>query len=645
MRPAAARAIAGAARVSRRPRSAEEQLLTLYSPPIDSEPYVHKSTTVPLKPDGKQAPARARLRARLPGAGAGGQQGPGRQAAAGGQDDGPPLPLLHGGPRRSRPGRLPRRRVPRRARGGAPERAVRQRLRRPSMRARYGIHNATPQGQAPGVVADRDGHEPLQALQALLRAHEGLVHDRAARRRSTRPTVGNCAHLANGMAYDVPGGGVPGSTFVDRSTWTVPFSGRILGGASHHHGGAMHQTLTSADLRPHAVRRQGLLRRRRPPVQHDPPDPARAGADRQRHVPHARRASRSPPGEVLERAALHDNATLHVAAMGFWVPAAGRATTRVTRLRADADRRARGHRARRSTTSAAPYVFDRDGAAAAAGRAGAGGRSTAPIAVGDQCFRPPRLTAKVGQRLTWRFTGVEPHSVTVANGPRGFSSNYLGNVTRRAYSFTPTVPGTYRLTCLIHPTTMAQTLQRQTLLKKFSPRSSSRSWALMFSLRELAGEQQQAHRDQDHAGERGDDQVVVAQPAERGRHARERDRGEQERDREPERVEREQDRRPCRPCPGSRRRSGSSRASGRCTASRRPRTRRRRSAGRREPARLISASGRHSRFKRGTNGVSRKKTPSAMITAPAILSSVGAWSPAASSRARWRSSRAPRTRP
>lgn len=39
------------------PAGAEERLLTLYSPPIDSEPYVHKSVTVPLKPDGKQAPA------------------------------------------------------------------------------------------------------------------------------------------------------------------------------------------------------------------------------------------------------------------------------------------------------------------------------------------------------------------------------------------------------------------------------------------------------------------------------------------------------------------------------------------------------------------------------------------------------------
>ena len=41
-----------------------------------------------------------------------------------------------------------------------------------------------------------------------------------------------------------------------------------------------------------------------------------------------------------------------------------------------------------------------------------------------------------------------------------------------------------------------------------------------------------------------------------------------------------------------------------------------------EPAREISASGRHSLFSLGTNGVTRNSTPSAMITAPATLSSV-----------------------
>ena len=76
----------------------------------------------------------------------------------------------------------------------------------------------------------------------------------------------------------------------------------------------------------------------------------------------------------------------------------------------------------------------------------------------DQLFKPQRSTARVGQRLTWRFSGGQPHSVTVTSGPRGFSSNYIGNVSGD-YSFTPTVPGTYRLTCLIHPTTMSQTVR------------------------------------------------------------------------------------------------------------------------------------------------------------------------------------------
>ena len=41
-----------------------------------------------------------------------------------------------------------------------------------------------------------------------------------------------------------------------------------------------------------------------------------------------------------------------------------------------------------------------------------------------------------------------------------------------------------------------------------------------------------------------------------------------------------------------------------------------------EPAREISASGRHSRFRRGTSGVITNSRPSAMMTTPAILSSV-----------------------
>jgi len=67
------------------------------------------------------------------------------------------------------------------------------------------------------------------------------------------------------------------------------------------------------------------------------------------------------------------------------------------------------------------------------------------------------VLARVGKPLTWEFAGALPHTVTVANGPLGFSSIYSGKV-KGTYTFTPRRRGTYRLTCLVHPTTMGQTV-------------------------------------------------------------------------------------------------------------------------------------------------------------------------------------------
>ena len=62
------------------------------------------------------------------------------------------------------------------------------------------------------------------------------------------------------------------------------------------------------------------------------------------------------------------------------------------------------------------------------------------LEIGDDFFRPGKITAKVGETVTWNFTGSRPHSVTVANGPRGFSSVYWGS-TSGSYSVTPKVRG------------------------------------------------------------------------------------------------------------------------------------------------------------------------------------------------------------
>ena len=200
------------------------------------------------------------------------------------------------GPRRSRPGRLPRRRVPRRARGGAPERALRRRLaaraagalRRPQRDARRAARR---RGSLTAMVMNHY----KQPKRFYVRTKR-LVHDRAAPQ--VYPvTVGNCAHLGNGMAYDVPGGGKPGSTFVDRSTWTVPFSARILGGGvAPPRRRDCTRRCSSVTCGRTLFDAKAYYGARRPPVQHDPPDPARARADRQRHVPARRRASRSRRG-------------------------------------------------------------------------------------------------------------------------------------------------------------------------------------------------------------------------------------------------------------------------------------------------------------------------------------------------------------
>jgi plastocyanin len=434
------------------PARADEQLLTLYSPPIDSEPYVHKSTTVVLKPDGVQAP-------NVPGYVLGFQE----QALVDSKDpDAKPLPvnkmmvhhLLYYTPGRVDQGSGCLGGAFIGGRGEEHPHGQFAALYPPEIRARYGVRNATESGAAPewSVTAMVMNHYQRQKR---FYVRTKLWYTTDARTQVYPTTIGDCRHIGNGMAYDVPGGGKPGSTYVDRSTWTVPFSGRILSAGSHHHGGATHQTLVSKtcnrtllDARAYygaADHPYNTIR----PILHEPGPIANGTFETAQGIPIS-------AGEVLERTAVHDNSMLHVAAMGFWVlnvvkddsvtPCAPMPTDmREVTKPAKFDR-------------AAPYVYDRVVPQLKTPSGKWKPFTGTAVPIGDQYFRPALLTAKVGERITWRFAGYEPHSVTVANGPRGFSSNYLGN-TSGSYSFTPTVRGTYRLTCLIHPTTMAQTLK------------------------------------------------------------------------------------------------------------------------------------------------------------------------------------------
>jgi plastocyanin len=321
-------------------------------------------------------------------------------------------------------------------------------------RAKYGIVNRTAAGTAPNW-----------RLTAMVMNHYKRPKSFYIRTRvyyTTQPrtpvlpiVLGDCSHLRNGMAYDVPGGGKEGSNFVSASHWTVPegLNGRIVLGASHHHGGAKHQTLASRTCERRIFKARAYygtddhVYNTIRPILHEPGPVGNGTFASRRGVP-------ITEGEVLRRVAVHDNHNLHVAAMGFWslwiVPDDSvKPCGRMPNDMVDINRPRRWDRTPNHDLEVPQLA--RPGA-------GSAGFSGAPLEIGDDFFRPGRVTARVGETVSWTFGGARPHSVSVANGPRGFSSIYWGQ-TSGTYSFTPKVKGTYRLVCLVHPTTMAQTLK------------------------------------------------------------------------------------------------------------------------------------------------------------------------------------------
>jgi hypothetical protein len=433
--------------------SAEEKVLTLYSPKMHVDPYVHESQHAFLRPDGKEAP-------KEPGYILGFKE----QVLVDSKDpDAKPLPIgkmmIHhflyfavnradqapggcwdglgfiGGRGEEHPS------------GDFTKRSS------PQFRNKYGITNRTPQGQA-----------PTWSLTAMVMNHYKRPKSFYVRtkvwyttepRNSMQPVVvGNCATLGNGMSYDVPGGGPKGSEYVDETDFTVPqgLNGRIVYAASHNHGGGKYQTLGSKTCDRgffkapvyHGTPNHTYNRIR--PILHEPGPIANGSYASYEGVP-------IREGEVLTRRAVHDNHNLHVAAMGFWA----------LMVVPDDSVKECEPMPNDITEVMKPKRYDKtpphDAVVPQLVR-GAGKLTLfegGELPVGDNFFRPGRVEAKVGQPVTWRFAGKEPHSVTVANGPRGFSSNYLGRPSG-TYSFTPTVKGTYKLTCLIHPTQMGQDL-------------------------------------------------------------------------------------------------------------------------------------------------------------------------------------------
>jgi hypothetical protein len=431
--------------------SAKERVLTLYSPKINSLPYVHDTHNVSLEADGREAPAQ-------PGYITGFKE---MSLVDSKNPKAKPLPIAKMMVHHFlyfAPGRVDE--LPGSCWAGSGwiyGRGEEHPLGRPQLpsdprfRAAYGINNRKADGTAP------DWRLTAMVMNHYKRPKSFYIRTRVYyttdKRMSVSPIViGNCAQLGNGMSYDVPGGGRKGSNFVDRSDWTAPFSGRLLMASSHQHGGGKYQTLQSLTCKRRLFKAPvyygppnhvyNTIR----PILHEPGPIGNGAYGTGQGIPITK-------GEVLRRVAVHDNHNLHVAAMGFWatwfikddsVKPCGKMPGDITEI----NRPRRFDRTPNYDLKVPQLSRPRGPLSAFDGNA---------LSVGDDFFRPGRVTARAGQTVTWRFGGAKPHSVTVANGPRGFSSTYWGRTTG-TYSVTPRVRGTYRLVCLVHPTTMAETL-------------------------------------------------------------------------------------------------------------------------------------------------------------------------------------------
>ena len=72
---------------------------------------------------------------------------------------------------------------------------------------------------------------------------------------------------------------------------------------------------------------------------------------------------------------------------------------------------------------------------------------TVNVTVGDDFYRPSRLTVARGTRVRWRWRARDEHNVTVVSGPQRFHSP-----DQRTGTFTRTLrrAGRYTIVCTIH---------------------------------------------------------------------------------------------------------------------------------------------------------------------------------------------------
>jgi plastocyanin len=258
--------------------------------------------------------------------------------------------------------------------------------------------------------------------------------------------------------FNVPGGGRPGSTYRTSTTWTAPSGGKLVFGMGHLHGGGKLLRLTRPDCgdrlafesRPLWGRRDHPYYRVRP-LLHEPGPISMTSFQSAQGIPVA-------AGERLRLTAIYDAERPHVRVMGImgvgFVPDAAMtepcAAEPTDMLKYWTQRGGR----KREPRVFVPISAWRGGASRARPIARPPGatvlmRRGGTIDVAETSFTPANVALSRPGWLRWRFFDEELHNVTLANGPRGFSSNNLSRGREFSYRFRQR--GTYRLFCTLHP--------------------------------------------------------------------------------------------------------------------------------------------------------------------------------------------------
>jgi plastocyanin len=289
-----------------------------------------------------------------------------------------------------------------------------------------------------------------------------MTLDRNPRLRPVVPVAWDTSHGRQGLVFDVPGGGAPGSIDQRSTTHPMPVAGRIVAGLGHVHGGAKSLTLsepTCGNRRIYVSRPTWGLPNNPfyhvRPVLHEPGPIHMDELQSGKGIPVA-------AGQPITLTSRYDNRYPHVRAMGLMLAYEApdpRVTAPCGPLPTDI-RMIKSSIAGRAHAPRVPVPTYRYGPDGQAVRASAPpGRTVttqgdADVDVTDSGFSDGSLSIPAGSTVTWSFNGSVLHNVTLASGPEGFSSNRL--IGGASYSKQFTKPGTYHFFCELHPVGMIE---------------------------------------------------------------------------------------------------------------------------------------------------------------------------------------------